>query len=222
MLFLMDIYNLTKNKSLVLGKIIFNPEGIPLCKKHGIANNYGLKLLLNKNILEEVVLDGDKYYRWVGRDLSNEETLIEVADELHTHVYNVKRESQRKKEEREHQKVLETQKRINFQNDTVTAIVDKNDDDYPTLLEQFKNTVDELRLEIVRKDEIIVERNKRIIQLKKRLNLAIDNFKNKNEAMDEINEAMSDVIKVLNDFFVKFVNASDKHKFADKVKTNEQ
>jgi len=134
----------------------------------------------------------------------------------------VKRESQRKKEEREYQKVLETQKRINFQNDTVTAIVDKNDDDYPTLLEQFKNTVEELRLEIVRKDEIIVERNKRIIQLKKRLNLAIDNFKKKNEAMDEINEAMSDVIKVLNDFFVKFVNASDKHKFADKVKTNEQ
>lgn len=219
MLFLTDVFNLTKNKSLVLGKTIFRPNDVPLCEKHGIANNYGLKLLLMKNLLEELKLDGEKYYRWIGRDLSDEETLIEVADELHTHVYNVKRDSKRKKEERDSQNT-DTQRRIKFQNDTVTAVVDKNDDDYPTLLEQFKNTVDELRLEIARKDETIVERNKRIIQLKKRLGLAAKNFEKKNQAMDEINEAMSDVINVLNDFFVKFVNASNKHKLADKINNN--
>ena len=188
-LFLLDVFNVTKNESLVLRDVIFKPDGILLTKKHKIADDYSLKLFLRKELLHEKVIDGVKYYKWIGADLSNENELLKVANELHTHVYNVKRISCEKLKQKKANESsnIDTQSSIEFENDTVVLRKENNS---PTIVELQKKEINKLRLKIVDLEQEIEAKNKRFISLQNRLTHASKVFERKNKSMKTIKDGL--------------------------------
>lgn len=178
--FLKDVLERTENKSLVLGDTIFN-----LTKTYHISNSYSTKLLVNMGILEMVNHEKTKYYKKIIPDNITDDEINSYADKLHQAVYEYKRASKAKLNKKREAEANVQQTEIDFKNDT--AIIKKDDDvNYPTLLDQFKETVDQLNLEKVDLQQELEKANNRILGLRKRVGYLTNLIEKKNLVMDNI------------------------------------
>lgn len=193
--FLIDVFDATKNKSLVLGDIVFKSNGVALHRKHKIANNYGPTRLVRLGILEEVIIDKVKYFRRILPDFANESELRLLADKLHASVYEQKRKSNIQMREKALAETKTEQKQINFENDTVTVL--KEEDDYPTLLDHFKETVDQLNLEKADLEMKLEDANKSKLELRNKITRLEATLRRKDDAFETMMNAINDGAKVI-------------------------
>lgn len=193
--FLKDVFEKTKNKSLIPTEILIKPNGIPLFKVHKISGYFNLKLLIENSIIEEIVLNKEKYCRRIMPDFSDENNELHLlADKLHSQVYEIKRQLAINTESKKLAKTNCEQTEIEFKNDTI--VVEKNDNNNSTILDEFKLTIDQLNLEKAGLEQKLEVTNKANIELRKRLSKVTNIFHRKNNAMKNIETAWTNFSEI--------------------------